>query len=259
MIRLQCTIGQAFNIPGPGGHGCGLHATICCASPGQLRPPCCGAGLVQLRVCVSDPPPHVTVHLVPMAHALQLPSMAHGFVLHATTCSDSPRHTIPPCAGAGLLHVRDCVSDPPPHVTVHVVLLAHSLQLPSMGHGCVLQAMDCSDDPRHVKPPCVGAGLVHVRVCLSDPPPHVTVHVVLLAHSLQLPSMGHGCLPQSTVCSSLPVHIAPPFAGGGLVHVRVCVSKPPPHVAEQAVLLIQSVQLPSPVCCMLEVSGPDCT
>jgi hypothetical protein len=143
---------------------------------------------VQLRVCVSDPPPHVTVHVVPLAHALQLPSMAHGFVLHATTCSYEPRHGMPPCAGAGLLHVRDCVSDPPPHVTVHVVPLAHSLQLPSMGHGCVLQPIVCWSLPVHIAPPLAGAGLLHVRDCVSDPPPHVAEQAELLAHSLQLPS-----------------------------------------------------------------------
>jgi len=37
-----------------------------------------------------------------------------------------------------------------------------------------------------------------------------------------------GCVPHS--CSLLPEHEAPPFAGAGEVHVRVCV--PPPHEHE---------------------------
>jgi hypothetical protein len=37
-------------------------------------------------------------------------------------------------------------------------------------------------------PPLAGAGLVHVRVWLRVPPPHVAVHVVLLTHPDQLPS-----------------------------------------------------------------------
>jgi hypothetical protein len=127
-----------------------------------------------------------------------------------------------------------------------------------MGHGWVLHAIVCSDDPRHGTPPFAGAGLLHVRVCMSDPPPHVTVQVVLLNQTLQLPLIGHGCVLHATVCSPLPAQLAPPLAGAGLVHVCVCMSVPPPHVAEQAVLLAHSLQLPSTALrCMLEAISRD--
>jgi hypothetical protein len=278
------------------GHASVLQSTVCSLLPEQLRPPLAGAGLVHVRVCVSDPPPQVAVHAVLFAHSLQLPSIGHAAVLHATACWDDPKHVAPPLAGAGLVHVRVCESEPPPHVTVHVVLLTHSLQLPSTalwnvevrngndchsmntaanipggsGHACVLHGTVCSELPGQLMPPFAGAGLMQVRVCVSEPPPHVTVHVVLLAHSLQLPSTvsyissmrnrpavsisqvayipgpsGHACVLHDTVCSELPGQLRPPLAGAGLVHVRVCVSDPPPQVVVHVVLVTQPLQLPS--------------
>jgi hypothetical protein len=99
--------------------------------PGQLRPPLAGVGLVQLRVCISNPPLHVAEQVVLLTHSLQLPSIAHGSVLHATACADGPRHVAPPLAGAGLVHVRDCVSDPPPHFAEQVVVFDQDDHSPS--------------------------------------------------------------------------------------------------------------------------------
>jgi hypothetical protein len=89
-----------------------------------------------------------------------------------------------------------------------------------------------------------GAGLVHVRVCV--PPPHAALHVV---QSLQPPSTGAGqaCVLQVWLVD--PSHAAPPLAGAGLVHVRVCVPPPqatlhadqslqPPFTAQAAVLQV---------------------
>jgi hypothetical protein len=55
-----------------------LHATVCELSPGHTAPPFWGAGLLQVRVWLSVPPPHVAEH-VPLTHADQLPSTAAGF------------------------------------------------------------------------------------------------------------------------------------------------------------------------------------
>jgi hypothetical protein len=106
MIKLQFSICQDAYIPCSGGHACVLHPTVCSELPGQLRPPLAGVGLVHVRVCVSDPPAQVTVHVVLSTHSLQLPSIGHAAVLHATACWDDPRQVAPPLAGAGLVHVR---------------------------------------------------------------------------------------------------------------------------------------------------------
>jgi hypothetical protein len=53
-----------------------LHEISRDATPGHIVPPGCGAGLVQVRVWVSVPPPQVAVHWVAFTHADQLPSPA---------------------------------------------------------------------------------------------------------------------------------------------------------------------------------------
>lgn len=50
--------------------------------------------------------------------------------------------------------------------------------LEGLAHAVVLQA--CEEVPVHGKPPLLGAGLVHVRVCV--PPPHVTEQIVQFDH-----------------------------------------------------------------------------
>eukprot|EP00123_Amoebidium_parasiticum_P001841 comp13040_c0_seq1/m.8309 comp13040_c0_seq1/g.8309 ORF comp13040_c0_seq1/g.8309 comp13040_c0_seq1/m.8309 type:complete len:305 (+) comp13040_c0_seq1:1439-2353(+) len=72
-----------------------------------------------------------------------------------------------------------------------------------------------------------GVGLVHERSCV--PYPHVAEHVV---HSVKPPSrsghfslLSHGLEAAPSPCS---VQFLPPYAGAGLVHVRVCT--PGPHV-----------------------------
>ena len=47
---------------GPGTHACVLQLIVCVDDPTQLAPPPDGAGLVQVRVCVCEPPPQLTLH-----------------------------------------------------------------------------------------------------------------------------------------------------------------------------------------------------
>jgi hypothetical protein len=146
----------------------------------QALPPLAGNGLVHVRVWVSVPSPHVTVH-VPLTQSDQPPSTGHAFVVQATCWASEPMQALPPLAGNGLVHVRVWVSVPSPHVTVHVPL-TQSDQPPSTGpngQDSVLQATCWASGPVHVAPPWAGAGLVHVRVWVSVPPPHVAVHVPL--------------------------------------------------------------------------------
>lgn len=55
----------------------------------------------------------------------------HGFKLHGCCSDDFPIHVSPPCAGAGLLQVLVLVSNPSPHVALHVENDPHAAQLPS--------------------------------------------------------------------------------------------------------------------------------
>jgi hypothetical protein len=91
-------------------------------------------------------------------------------------------------------------------------------------------------------PPFAGAGLLHVRVCVPPLPSAVqaTLHAV---QSLRPPSTGHRT-PVLQVCIIAPLHAAPPFAGDGLVQVRVCVP-PVPSAVQLTLHAVQSLQPPS--------------
>ena len=58
--------------------------------------------------------------------------------------------------------------------------------LPS--HGSMLQASDSISEPscwsKHVLPSLAGAGLLHFRFRIRDPPPHVAVHADHVLQSL---------------------------------------------------------------------------
>lgn len=130
----------------------------------------------------------------------------------------------PVLTGVGLLHVRVRSCVPPPQVTVHVPQLPHEAQLPStkslivenismenivleiwhlqilrnmntedmilhlLGQCCVLQACDDPLLPGHAAPPYCGAGFVHVRDRVCEPPPHVTVQIPQDPQLAQTPS-----------------------------------------------------------------------
>jgi hypothetical protein len=59
----------------------------------------------------------------------------------------------PPLAGVGFVHVRVCVPS---------MQALQSLQPPSIGQACVLQA--CDEAPLQDKPPLAGTGLLQLRV-----------------------------------------------------------------------------------------------
>src|SRR2546425_1197287 len=86
----------------------------------------------------------------------------------------------------------------------------------------------CSEGPLQTAPPFAGAGLVQVRVCV--PPLPSSVQLTLQSdQSLQPPSIAHSTLTLHA-CELAPAQSAPPFAGAGLVHVRVCVPPLPSAV-----------------------------
>ena len=126
-------------------------------------PPCCGAGLSHARVLSISPPPQVTGHCDHVLHSPQPPLTTHkiryctqtqtyiiieenvfstfyrflewqlpghGFSLHFSTSvllEPSTVQSLPPCAGAGLSHVRTLLRSPPPHETGQSV---HSANCP---------------------------------------------------------------------------------------------------------------------------------
>ena len=57
--------------------------------------------------------------------------LGQGRLLQACTSTSAPLHLLPPCRGGGLLHVRDRLCVPPPHVTSHCDHSFQSVQLPS--------------------------------------------------------------------------------------------------------------------------------
>jgi hypothetical protein len=112
-----------------------LHGTGCVSNPVQSSPPSAGAGLSQVRFCVSWPPPHEALHAVTFTQSDQLPLTGHGRVLHCAVCVSDPVQSAPPLEGGGLSQVRFCVSWPPPHDALHAVTFIQSLQPPLTGHG----------------------------------------------------------------------------------------------------------------------------
>jgi hypothetical protein len=165
------------------------------------------------------------------------PATVH--VPHEVPPHPSSPHSRPPLQSGvhthipALLHVSGSVHEPhvvPPHPSS-----PHSrppLQSGVHEHACVLQAWLVG--PVHGRPPLEGAGLVHVRVWV--PPPHGTLQA---PQSVKPPFTGpHTCVLHAWLVG--PSQSAPPLAGTGFVHVRVCV--PVPHGALHAP---QSVQPPS--------------
>ena len=58
---------------------------------------------------------------------------------------------------------------------------------------------------------------IHSVVCFAI---HLPGHITLCSHG--------------SISSAAPLHLAPPYSGGGLVHVRGRLCVPFPHVTEQA-------------------------
>mmetsp|Transcript_26461 Transcript_26461/g.92024 ORF Transcript_26461/g.92024 Transcript_26461/m.92024 type:complete len:215 (-) Transcript_26461:538-1182(-) len=117
------------------------HATSSTAAPAQSAPPNAGAGCVHVRRRNAKPPPHAAEHAPAEPHSDQPPSIGHAtFNSHGSSRLASPTQSTPPCAGAGLLHVRSLTMTPGPHCEEQPPSSIHGPQPPSTGHGCVLHA-----------------------------------------------------------------------------------------------------------------------
>lgn len=89
----------------------------------------------------------------------------------------------------------------------------------------------CDVAPEQSEPPLLGAGLVQERLWV--PPPHVSLHA---DHAVQ-PPLTAGQAAALHAWELSPAQSLPPFAGAGLLQVRVCV--PPPHSLSQVPQLDQ--------------------
>ena len=77
------------------------------------------------------------------------------------------------------------------HKHTHTHTHTHtSFNLPEQG--LLLQVLESLSFPEQASPPCLGSGLVHVRVSCCCPPPHVTEHVDDWVHELQPPAKTYG-------------------------------------------------------------------
>jgi hypothetical protein len=145
---------------------------------------------------------------------------------------EEPAHCWPPFAGAGLVHVRVPVRVPVPHDPWHDEKLhADHPPLTGTGHAWSEHWSVIVDEPAQSWPPFAGAGLVHVRVAVRVPSPHVTEQGPTVQDD-QPPAMGgatnaaavvfeHGPSVQSTIVVDDPVQSLPPPDGAGLSHWRV--------------------------------------
>ena len=57
-------------------------------------------------------------------------SLGHGWLLHSMLSTIDPSQSLPPCKGAGFVHVLNRFLIPPPHVLLHVPNGVHSDQFP---------------------------------------------------------------------------------------------------------------------------------
>ena len=103
--------------------------------PGQTRPPCAGAGALQVRLLLCSPPPQVWEQEVQALQSAQPPSTGQLAVLQDWVSVWSPGQTRPPCAGCGAVQVRLLLCSPVPQVWEQELQGVQGAQFPSMISG----------------------------------------------------------------------------------------------------------------------------
>ena len=203
----------------------GLMSHLRMLLPWHGAPSFWGGGRSHARVCV--PSPQLAEHVLQDPHC-PLTFKIHGCSLQVrfSTRALAPFEVVqlrPPKCGRGASQRRRSV--PPPHAALQALQSPHR---PSTGHGFIAHAFCVS--PSHLRPPCAGTGLLHLRTRtapMSDPP-QVWEHE---PHAPHFPSTGHGGRPKHHWRYG-PLHGFPPPRGRGDEHVRVCVAAP--HVCSHA-------------------------
>ena len=118
------------------GHGRELHGIVSVAAPTHVLPPCCGAGLSQVRVRVFWPVvPHAVAEHAPQALQPPHPPCIWQGTIHSSCCINGSVQSEPPFDGGGFVHVlaRNLFPVIPHSGAVHWLHLAHSDTPPSTG------------------------------------------------------------------------------------------------------------------------------
>lgn len=156
------------------GHGDCLHSCVSLVGPAHNFPPYDGSGLLQTRVRLILPEPHVTEQALNGDQSENPPSTGHGLILQLWVSSVIPSHGFPPDAGAGLSQSRTLFCTPPPHVLSHKLNKLQSPNCPSTGQTDEKHGLVSLSDPRceHLEPKIPGTGLSHRRILNRVPLPH---------------------------------------------------------------------------------------
>jgi len=83
-----------------------LQLLVTIDTPVQSLPPCCGKGLLQLRLRFSTSPLQVTEHSLHFVQDPHRPSTGHGFKLHFLVSMATPLQVFPLFAGKGFVQLR---------------------------------------------------------------------------------------------------------------------------------------------------------
>ena len=100
-------------------------------SPTQSSPPCCGAGLVQVRSRSCVPSPHDFEHVENGVQLVRPPSIGHSLILHWRWLLLGPSQSLPPWRGAGSVQFLSLVWMPLPHDSEHGVNAPQEVYTPS--------------------------------------------------------------------------------------------------------------------------------
>jgi len=177
-----------------------------------------------VRVLVWVPAPHFTEHA---PHAPKAPSLLSTIAVPQDLDSESaPTHGAPHAFPA--THDRVLVCVPVPHLTEQA---PHAPKAPSLlSTAAIPQDRDSELGPEHGAPH--GSALMHTRLLVCVPVPHLTEHALHAPYAPYLPFTT--AVPQDRVAVYAPLHDAPPLAGAGQPQVRDCVCVPIPQLTVHA-------------------------
>lgn len=169
-----------------------MQPSFCEDSPGQVKPPKAGLGLVQVRARVRVPPPHEAEHCCQNAHEAQPPLIGQCGSRHGCLSVGLPKQV-----NRGLEEMQRLSRErnPLPQVAEQAPNSPHGLHVG--GHGPRLQG-NCSRGS-----PGQASGMLQVRLRLRIPSSQLTEH---LPYIDQLDQAGHGAKEQATFsCSKHPL------------------------------------------------------
>ena len=223
------------------GQGWELHGWVSLSSPGHCAPPWAGGGLVQVRLLDCSPPPHGLLHSPQSPNPLQPPSTEKKFPAlshlqqgrHPGSEQNRPltrarmgvarlRLFVIPRALCATMGWRGIGASPTSRLFSSTAILATLAPVSKLSPTTV--------DWKEVFPSIVTS-------------PSRSISLTFMRKTVLLP--GQGCKLHGWVSFSSPGHCAPPWAGGGLVQVRLLDCCPPSHGLLHSPHCPNSLQPPS--------------